>query len=366
MTLQDSTHQDRRAAAIDNLLVQAGRIGTGRKVLFVSEAGKHSVEPSVVAALEARARDLGAEVRSVWPPVFTGPEAIDAQLVSDITWADVTILNHSIGGMLRLRPIPGDGVGILNYATSEEILASPWAQVPYRLWEQVSRLIGIELAKARSWHITCANGTDLRGTVPEAERAQPPAATGFSLLTFPIGTHRPTSAARASGTLALRWLVSSANHDVGEGLRLDSIIHAEVSEGRIVGLDGQTSEVAKARSYLERIGAEQGEDPFVINSWHAGTNPLAFTPWQDRHDLNGWQTLSHNSPRLLHFHAVGHRVPGELSLPVLDPTVTVDGEVYWDRGRLTLLETPAVADALSGYPAAREAFTLDGRIGVEA
>lgn len=76
------------------------------------------------------------------------------------------------------------------------------------------------------------------------------------------------------------------------------------------------------------VETSTGKDPLIFNSWHAGVNPQAFTPWKQDSDYGIWLSLTHNNPRTLHFHAVGTEMPGELSLPIIDHTVEFDGVLF--------------------------------------
>jgi hypothetical protein len=355
---------DHRKTGADNLLINCARLDRGTNVLFVNESGRDAVSRETVAFIEQRARKLGANVKSIWHGPVAGPESIPEPIIKAIKDADITIFNHTLGAMLRIRPVPGGGTGILNYATTDDILASEWAQVPYELWQHVVKSVAGEFGHAHKWRITCPNGTDISGEVPEAERAAPATATGFSLHTFPIGTHRPTSALTASGKMAIRWLVSSQNHDVGDGLYLDRFVSGYVKNGRFADFDGTADDVSKVRRYLTEIGERYSQDPLIVNSWHGGINPQAFTPRRDVDDLAHWQTLVHNNPRSLHFHVIGDNVPGELSLPIIDHTVVVDGDVYWDKGRFSLLDRPAAVEAAAKWDRRGRAFQLNNQIGI--
>jgi hypothetical protein len=356
--------EDRRTTAADNLLINCAHIKQGTEVLFVNESGRDAVSRDTVTFIENRARAHGANVRAIWLGAVAGPESIPDPIIEAITKADVSIFNHTLGAMLRIRPIPGGGTGILNYATTDAILESDWVQVPYELWQHVVRSVAGEFGRAHKWRITCPNGTDINGEVPETERAAPATSTGFALHTFPIGTHRPTSALTANGKIAIRWLVSSQNHDVGEGLHLDRYVIGHVQDGRFADFEGDGEDTGRVKRYLTEIGERYQQDPFVVNSWHGGINPQAFTPRRDVDDLAHWQTLVHNNPRSLHFHVIGDDVPGELSLPIIDHTVVVDDQVYWDKGRFSLLERPAARDAAAKWDADGRAFHLNNAIGI--
>jgi len=354
---------DGRSIAIDNLLLRCAKIAPGQAVLFVNEIDSPNVDRRTVEAIEARARDLGATVTTIWAQLVPGPDDIPAQIVNAIAASDVTIISHNLGGLLRLRPIPGNGIAVHNYASRDEILDSAWTRVPYALWEVVGGVIADDFKQRRAWHITDERGTDIGGTVPANNLARA-YANVFSTRTFPIGTHQPFLATTANGTLSIQWLVSSANHDIGDGIRLDHPVLADVRDGRVVEITGRAGDVSIAKAFLENAGRLTGQDPYRLSSWHAGINPQAFTAWSDVSHLARWQTLAHNNPRTLHFHIVGEHTPGEISLPLIDPVVTLDGETLWDRGRFTLLERDDVRDAIKAYDDRGEAFHLNPEIGI--
>lgn len=350
-------------AGLSNLLVDCAGIKDGQRVVLIHEEGNPAVEHDVVAAIEQGARALGATVTSLGcGERLAGPEAIPPHIVAAMAQADVTILSHYMGAMLRLRPPIGAGVHVLNYATNGNLLGSRWATVPYGVWLEAGDAIARELRGATSWRVTCPLGTDLRGSItppPASAPSQP-----FTVLTFPIGTHNPIRSHGASGRLVIRWLASSANHDIGDGLILRSPVTAEVRDDRIVRLEGGAAEVAKAESLLHDLGRRNGVDPMLINSWHAGINPQARPCCDPEKDLNHWQLMSHNNPRLMHFHAVGHAMPGEISLPVLDPDIWLDERQLWRRGEFLLLKSPAIQDILGRHPGSEDAYELNREVGV--
>jgi len=350
-------------AGLRNLLADCAGIKDGQRVVLIHEEGNPAVEREVVEAIEQGARALGANVTSLgFGERLAGPEAIPPHIVEAMTQADVTVLSHYMGAMLRLRPPIGAGVHVLNYATNRNVLASRWATVPYGVWREAGDAVARELRGAGTWRVTCPLGTDLRGSVtppPASASSQP-----FTVLTFPIGTHNPIRSHGACGRLVIRWLASSANHDIGDGLVLRSPVTAEVRDDRIVNLEGDAGEIAKAESLLHGLGQKNGVDPMLINSWHAGINPQARPYCDPAQDLNHWQLMSHNNPRLMHFHAVGQAMPGEVSLPVVDPDIWLDDRLLWRRGEFLLLESSAIQDIRRRYPGSEDAYRLNREVGV--
>jgi hypothetical protein len=352
--------------AADNLLLDCAGIRPGSDVLFINERGK-GVDPAVVAYLEARARAHGARVRSLWPARAESPEAIPAEVMAAIESAEITIFNHQIGPLLRLRPAAGAGVRVLNYATTPAVIGSAFARVPHALWVAIMERLVARIERARTWRIRCPLGTDMSGTMPPP-RPRPANATGFSLRSFPMDTHNPIPSLGASGRIALRWLVTSSMHDLGtEGLALADVVTATVQEGQITGWEGPQAAIDAARDFLSGIAQRYGKPPFVVNSWHAGVNPQACVAFGAKESLEQWMLLAHASPRLLHFHVIGEKVPGEISAAVLDPSVALDGEPLWEAGVLRAFDEPEFQALLAGWSdrsaAARAAFEPNREIG---
>ncbi|MBS0320024.1 MAG: hypothetical protein JSR18_05745 [Proteobacteria bacterium] len=322
--------------AADNLLKHCAGITQGTHVLFVNEHGK-SVDPDVVAFLELRARTLGAVVTSLYTPRAASPEAIPADVMQAIDESPCTIFNHQLGPMLRLLPVRGAGIRVLNYATTWPILTSDFALVPHGLWNEVMGKLVPELGRARTWRIQCADGTDVHGTSPAPRPGAGPG--GFTLRTFPMDTHPPVPTTDAQGRIALRWLVTSAMHDLGtEGLAFDQPVFAIVEDGSIARFEGHDDDCRTAARFLEGIGARFQKHPYRINSWHAGINPRTRVAFRADESLEQWMQLAHSSPRILHFHVVGDTVPGEISAAVVDPTVHLDGMRVWHRGTFEWLQ----------------------------
>jgi hypothetical protein len=358
--------EDDVRAGIDNLLQSYLKLGPGRELLIINEP---AMDRRLDTMIEARARALGARVITMWADRCTGPETLPPAMVKAFEAADITLFNHPAGGMLRLLPIGGTGLKCFSFANTMEIMGSAFCRVPFDLSAAVLRQVQGRLDEARSWRITCPAGTDLAGRLTAEELAPRPKrsgqADGFTLLTFPLGVHRPFSTFEASGRLAVHWLTPSGIHEfTPAGIRLEQPVRVEVERGRMGAMSGPPAEVARLRAYLEKVGGEVGKDPYIVNSWHAGINPLAFSPYRDTDSLERWMFLAHANPRIVQFHALGADQPGEMSIPVLDPTISLDGEPLWEDGRLTYLDRDTVRAGFAAQPGYRDALVQTLEVGV--
>ena len=364
--------QDVRRGA-RNLLEGGCVMKAGDEVLILNENG--ITEPAVSDIIADEARRLGGRVHVMWTDTVKGPEDMPPALVRAFEAPDVTVFNHMVAAVLRLVPFNGRGMKMLNFLQTWDQLGSPYAQVPYAVWLEVLKNLGPRLGMARSWRITCPLGTDLSGPIPQpgqSPRQDKPARTdtqatgdGFTLRTFPLGVCQVFDGMPASGRLAVRWLAPSGIHVFEpNGTALPSPVLIDIDHGRITGFDGDAAAVSQLRAYLEKCGGEMGKEPYIVNSWHAGINPRCAVTAGPEQGLDQWMYMVHANPRIVHFHTIGTVQPGEMSIPVVDPTITFGGEALWDRGRFVFLDRADIRDRVRALSDPDFAFHHELEIGV--
>ena len=138
----------------------------------------------------------------------------------------------------------------------------------------------------------------------------------------------------------------------------------EFADGKIRGFTGNQKLIDRTVDYLEEVGNKTRKEGLMINSWHAGINPQTYSPWTDDDSLEAWMNVAHNSPHILHFHAVGEAIPGELSVPIIDPTVSMDDKVMWKGGRFLPLERAEFVSVTKRYENGERAFADNLQIGI--
>lgn len=365
------SEDDVRSAA-RNMLVDGCDMKAGDEVLILNENG--ITEPAVSDIIEDEARKLGGRVHVMWTDTVKGPEDLPPSVVKAFESPDVTVFNHMIAGVLRLVPFNGRGMKMLNFLQTWDQLGSPFGRVPYKVWLEVLKELGPRLGQARTWRITCPLGSDFSGSIPQpgqsprGGKATDAKSTGdgFTLRTFPLGVCQVFGSMQASGRLAVRWLTPSGVHVFEpNGIALPSPVMLEIDNGHITGFEGDAEAVSQLRAYMEKCGSEMGKDPYIVNSWHAGINPrCGVTAGPEQQGLDQWMYMVHANPRIVHLHTIGAAPPGEMSIPVVDPTIEFDGEKVWDKGHFVFLDRPELREKVRACGDPDFAFEHELEIGV--
>lgn len=351
-----------------NLLVNCADVRPGEKVLIVGEEGPHAYyDKSVCALIAEEAQRLGARADVLIAPETSGPEDFPESLSSAMQAASCSIFVARLGDQIRFCPLPGQGRKAMCYLPDIDYLADPFARNHYDILRQVNFEMEKAIHNASTYRITCHKGTDVTGNMGTApgKSSNDNRMTPFSMDLFPVMIFPPLTCSGMSGHLALSyWLTTSSTHRYPDPvLKLDTTITAHVDSGRITRFEGDAEEVARTRSHFERIGRIVGGDPMAVNSWHTGINPRTFYKNNPEEDIERWGDMVYGSPRFTHFHACGSD-PGDISIMLLDATISFDGVEYWKDGHFIFLERPEIAGILSEFKVDKEAFEMRWDIGI--
>jgi len=338
--------------AARNLLHDCVDLTAGQSLLIVGEAGAGRwYDPAVAERLADEARTMAASATIIMTPITGSAEDFPADVTAAMQTADHTVFLSRLGDQIRFCPLPGPGSKTVSYTMNLDYLAG-FGRIPHGLMQAVhDRLVDL-LATARHVRITCPDGSDLSGPLPESGLESVPEnkpadaiakntqrLTPFTVGNFPVCIPPPLSSAFMSGTMALtRWLTSSSTiaYDDSQYL-LDQPLAARIEQGRIAGFDGPTDACRKLTAHFERVGRIVDGDPWRVDSWHTGINPSIFGTEPPLDDLERWGTITFGSPRFTHFHLCGSD-PGHIASMLIDATITIDGEDLWRDGRFTFLD----------------------------
>ncbi len=351
-----------------NLLVNCVAIKPGERVLIVGEDGSDVYYDKAVCNLIAQeAYGLGAHAEVLIAPDTNGPKDFPKCVSYAMQQASCTIFVARLGDQLRFCPLPGNGRKAMCYVPDIDYLADPFARNHYDILRRVNAAMENAIEHAGTYRITCPRGTDLTASLGPVSADAPPAnrMTQFSVELFPVMIFPPVTCAGMSGRLALsHWLTTSSTRKFPDPvLKLDTTVTAHIECGRITRFDGDPAEANRIETHFDRVGGLVGGDPMAVNSWHTGINPRTFYKKQPAQNVEQWADLVYGSPRFTHFHACGSD-PGDISIMLLDATISFDGEDYWKDGRFVFLDRPEIAGILNEFQTDREAFEMRWDIGI--
>ena len=189
-----------------------------------------------------------------------------------------------------------------------------------------------------------------------------------SLKRFPMSVFTPVPAHGFSGRIALCGFLTGTGSRYYDDYHLifDGPVAALMQDGRLIGFEGGTGDVAKANAQYDRVAGMFGIDRNFVHSWHAGIHPGCGYPWDINENVERWGGAAFGNPRLLHFHTCGAYAPGEISWNVVDPTIHIDGVPIWSRGVFDLERLPGGAAILAEFPDVRALFAHpDNHIGMD-
>jgi hypothetical protein len=347
-----------------NLLDHCLNARPGQTLLIVGEEGPEAHFDRVLCDQVAEvAGQLGIDVRVVIVPVTNTASDISSDLANAIVVADHTVFFARMADQIRFLGIEGARSMFACYVLEPDLLDDPFTGVDHRFFQDVHDLLVEQIEQSATFRIQCPDGTDLMGKTrisPEEGGLE-----AFAVKPFPIVIFPPIDASGMSGRLALAHQLTSSSTNIYEDsvLMPRSPVMATVESGRLVSFEGDPAEAARISAHFERIGAMTGGDPFAINSWHAGINPLTHCTFDPQTDTERWGTAAFGSPRYTHFHACGPE-PGDIAINLFDTTITFDDAVLWRDGRFVFMDRPEVRALQETYPGSEVAWNMRWEIGV--
>ena len=337
---------DPRAGA-ESLIKDAIGAKPGECIAIIAEdPGLGIYDAMVPVCVSDVADQLGIKTEIIPVGNDVGPEGLPPEVMRALTGFDHVLFHSSLGDTLRFSDIPGSASKTMSYALDMSILGGPSCTL-HKVMEEIRGAYNQQADKAKTWRITCANGTDISGT-QDVDKVARGEAEDFTVTRYPVCAPRPIPCTTANGVVAFsHWLMASGNSRYPDDeLLLSEPVLAHVENGRIQGFDGPDRLVADVQAHYERVGDYLGLNPWNIHSWHAGINPGCSYPIRGERGIERWGKVAFANPRYLHFHTCGDYAPGEITLSLFDMTVQFGDETIWDKGKLLFLDGPEVGSIL--------------------
>ena len=356
-----SAHGDCRTGAW-NLLQGCAELKRGESLLVVQEdpdLGWYDAE-AAQTVIEV-ARELGASV-SVYR-LEQISDATDSVLDQLRATHDCTVFFARAGDQQRFSPAPPGQRSVMCYARDAGMLASPYGTIHHAAMLAMKQAIDEIIRSALTIEISCPLGTDFRGEMrtPDSTTSEPEL-NDVGILRFPQGIHSPISAQCFKGQIALANYVTStgSTYYQPDNLPLEGIVLVQAADGKIHEFTGRKTDIKRLQDHYRYVSNLLGLNHEIVSSWHAGIHPGCYYPVSIHENPDRWGNNVFTHPRMLHFHTCGDEPPGEIAWNIENPTITVDGNPLWDRGRLRVADFLPTKWVLKQWPELQELFGVNG------
>ena len=344
-----------------NLLVNCAGAVAGDRLLIAYEPPEFGYfDKDAVATVAGAARGLGIDVDTV--DVGFNPENphLPPDLLDRFEAADVILFLARLGDQLRFSDMPKGKKIIVSFAINRALFGSGFANGHHDAFLEIKDAVNTVLDKADEVRMTCPLGTDVRGA-PEMNLN---ADGDTSILRFPMSVFTPVPGHGFSGKVAVPFLTGTGSRYYDDyTIEFETPVMIAMENGRITGIEGR--EADRARAQYDRVAGMFGIDRDFVHSWHAGIHPGCGYPWDMRENYERWGGSAFGNPRILHFHTCGAYAPGEISWNIFDPTIEIDGTVFWENGVFHADRLPGGGQILETYPCAAGLFAQpDPNIGL--
>ena len=240
-------------------------------------------------------------------------------------------------------------------ASSLSLLTGEGARFPLEIVFEIATKAEEQIKKGKTMHITCDRGSDLtleidpklvKGAPKGPLTKYPKARTGFnggcgSLHLYPHKT--------ANGVVYFESIIPEGASRETFKAPLDVPIKFTVKDGQVTKVEGGSSQVSFYENNFEKFGE---------NARHFGEIGIGLNPKADLNYAEPLQMERHAG--VLHTgigSSWGRRPDGKLFVEagvhvdaqLGDPTITIDGEVFVENGKLILLEDPDIESILEKF-----------------
>jgi hypothetical protein len=346
--------------AVSNMLISCGGLDAGQTVLIVQDppgVGYH--DPRLNDVVTRVAKHLGFSTLHHTEASSQNPGPPEGRLAAEMQQADLTVFLARRGDQMRFSQSQTGQIALVCYAVDLAMLRSGFGTVPHAAMVALRNTIDRFLWRASHIHVACPLGTDYWGRVRTAHNKPSDTQT----LRFPLSVHSPLLAAGFAGRIV------QAGFLVGTGSRyyrpyacpLNKPIAINCKGHEILSFDGVADDVARAQAHYAAIAQMYGLQKRFLHSWHAGIHPGCQFDNPAGSNFERWSGSAFGNPRLMHMHSCGAYPPGEISLNLLDPTITVDGIALWDKGKLRPERLPEGPALLAAYPKLARALHAPAR-----
>jgi hypothetical protein len=347
-----------------NCLITCGGVQAGQQVLILSLVDDRSnpVEEKAVHALATVCQEAGARPQILWATGMEkgwwdtpSPIVLGAFANADLVVNNTIAIGRPLKAVRELMFKKGVAM-IRNMATTIDLLSGEWARFPFELSDEITRRAGVRLDGAKTWRVVHPNGTDIQGELGRPSPTQ----SGISTYgtrrrntrnrPFPQGAHSPTTSRHANGVIVFDRSIPWESKHLGlPELTWDASVRVTIEDNRMIHFEGG-DEADRLRRFFEETEKHIGPDAWNLSSFHGGIHPKAGAPGSPETNPALFHRAKHNHPSVFHFHLGGSKEVEDYEYPFMwhisveldAPTVYLDGEPFYEGGRLAVYDDPEI------------------------
>ena len=363
------------AIAIGDMLDSCARIQPGQEVLILNytdglRGGDNLVDQDAVDWIQQAVQMRGANASVLWtdehPTVHAWrfPPMVKAAMAASDVMINNT-LDLAFEELIEFKRFTWEEkkLHVRNFATTSSLLRTRWAQTPYELVSEIRLQAALLIQAGRSFRLTDPNGTDLRGEVLPAFHPDHPWFTTYAVRREEVGYYRPwpewvlppIRLLGTSGKYVFDRMLGWWSRYLGISPYFAEPIRLEIDNNRIIKIGGG-EEAEALRRFLASLRDRVCEDVHNFDALHFGVHPNASVDERECPHLLYRRLVEHSHTSNIHAH-VGVPKPtkeypywAHITGDIRAATFTVGDTVVHDRGRLTVLDHPAVAAVAAKYP----------------
>ncbi|MXW31316.1 MAG: hypothetical protein F4X54_01375 [Chloroflexi bacterium] len=339
---------------VTNLIRHCATVEPGEAVLLLNERG--ALDTELAALLEQAIAEAGGVPYSLWVDSLGRVEELPAPVAGAVLGADKLLMNCNLNRAVLLDHLRANGaaglVRINNRIRAPEGMTTPHAHFDWRLVMALAHRIEERTAQASTYRVTSPRGTEVTGRVASGSEVADAffvqdAEMSRSERVFPGEVYAPIGSADGNGVVAFD------HPGMADREQFHNPMLLEIRDNTLKGIewreepsrenqkDDPTGNTVWTSAQLQHLldvsEARYGtEAAYALDSFHGGFHPKATKrPGQQ------------SNQDVMHFH-IG-RTPSPLSAYVSDQTIELDGELFWENGRSTLLQETHIREMAREY-----------------
>jgi hypothetical protein len=361
------------AIAINDLLDNCAEIKSGDEVVLAAHidglyGGDNLVDPQAIAWIQAAIQSRGANPSILWidEPAKTHAWRVPPVFMAALKASNVFINNSFDLTIEELKTIQETATEykvtlVRNFATTPELLNSPWVQTPYELVSEIRYQACVPFGSGgMPFQITDDRGTHIEGKVAPPSHVRFPTYTrrrneGPGYRPFPEWVFPPINITDTSGTVVFDRMLSWWSRYIGISPFFKDPIRLSIEKNRIIKIEGG-DEADGLRRFLKSMELKIGDVVYNFPEIHSGVHPQAVVPPQQCDNLLIRRIIDHSEACNIHVH-IGAPWPRpeypywlHITGDLRTATWKVGDHLIHDRGHLTALDHPRVKEIAEKYP----------------